>query len=353
VSSLKDNANKFDAFKSAGLKEWEAAAREELNGANPWEKLTHKGEGWSSRPYYEQQAPPITSPLLSNSGNEFLGARAWFNCPRIIVQDVEKSNQMALNFLQQGADGIFFELNENVNFNNLLEGIQLQYCSLSFLAKQDPIPTASALQAFFRKKNSDGTGLQGAFFGNTVIESDQARIFKFSGFQIPDSGNPAADIAMGFNTMITVTGQQIGAQINSIAFSVSMATDFFVELAKVRAIRIVWKKLLYERGLTDEAKLFVHAVSLPWKTNDFEPHGNMLKSTTAAMASILGGCDALTIDAEDRAQAMQQRVARNVSNILREESFFSKVADPVAGSYFVEDLTNQIAEGAWKSIQQQ
>ncbi|HWA32821.1 MAG TPA: methylmalonyl-CoA mutase family protein, partial [Cyclobacteriaceae bacterium] len=106
------------------------------------------------------------------------------------------------------------------------------------------------------------------------------------------------------------------------------------------------------RGLSIASNLFIHAASLPWKATQFEPHENMIKGTSAAMASILGGCDALTIDAEDNTQPMQLRVARNVSNILREDSFFSKVADPVAGSYYIEDLTRQISEGAWKSVQQ-
>ena len=79
----------------------------------------------------------------------------------------------------------------------------------------------------------------------------------------------------------------------------------------------------------------------------------MLKSTTAAMAGILGGCDALTIEPEDRNHAMMSRIARNVSNVLREESFFSKVADPFAGSYFIEDLSKQLTEAAWTSINSQ
>ncbi len=348
---MKEGGNKFDAFRSAGLKEWEAAAREELNGASPWEKLEHKGNGWTSKPFYGQEQSSDKSPLLPISGNEFLGPRAWFNSPRIIVHNATESNGIALTFLKEGADGIFFELDGNVDFNILLDNIELPYCSLSFLVKKNPSETAASLQTFLCNKNSAGRSLHGAFFGNTAIEWDKTNLFRFSGFEIAASGNPVTDIATGFNTMITATGKNIGAQINSIAFSVAVGTDFFVELAKLRAIRIVWRRLLEKRSLSNDSTPFIHSVSLPWMADNFEPHANMLKSTTAAMASILGGCDALTIDPENNEQPMPLRVARNVSNILREESFFSKVADPVAGSYFVEDLTRQIAEGALKSIQ--
>ncbi len=351
--SLKDVERLFDRFAPAGSKEWEAAAREELNGANPWEKLSHQGEGWSARPYYPRDEQSITSPnVLPVSTNEFLGPRTWFNCPRIVVDDSKKSNKAALTHLQEGADGILFELNDTVDFNALLEDIQLPYCALIFLAKEKPADLAASLQKFLVEKNSAGTSLQGSFFGNTTIGSGYTPAFKFSGFQIPATTNPSADIAAGFNAIINASGTYLDAQINSFALSVTIEPDFFLEIAKLRAIRKVWRRLLTTRGLPAEATIYIHAVSLPWKTNDFEPHGNMLKSTTAAMSSILGGCDALTIDA-DGDQAMLLRVARNVSNLLREESFFSKVADPVAGSYFVEDLTHQIAEGAWNSIQTQ
>ena len=71
------------------------------------------------------------------------------------------------------------------------------------------------------------------------------------------------------------------------------------------------------------------------------------------MAAILGGCDVLTVSEEDPNQPMMSRVARNVSNILREESHFSNVADPIAGSFFLEDLTNQLTESAWKRLQKE
>ena len=77
----------------------------------------------------------------------------------------------------------------------------------------------------------------------------------------------------------------------------------------------------------------------------------MLKATTASMAAILGGCDVLTVDAEDPDNATMSRAARNVSNVLREESHFSKVADPLAGSYFIDDLTRQLSENVWQLVQ--
>jgi methylmalonyl-CoA mutase len=134
--------------------------------------------------------------------------------------------------------------------------------------------------------------------------------------------------------------------------SVSIGTDFFVELAKLRALRLTWKKIVSDSS-SAEVPIFIHARSEPWLNPSYSPHGNMLKGTTAAMAAILGGCDVLSVEPEQDDQGMMSRAARNVSNLLREESYFSKVADPVAGSYFLEELTREIADEAWKKIKQQ
>ena len=77
-----------------------------------------------------------------------------------------------------------------------------------------------------------------------------------------------------------------------------------------------------------------------------------MKETYAAMAAILGGCDALTIEAEEEGNTMMNRIARNTSSILDEESFLSKVADPLAGSYYIESLTKQLAEKAWAKFKE-
>ena len=77
----------------------------------------------------------------------------------------------------------------------------------------------------------------------------------------------------------------------------------------------------------------------------------MLKATMAAMASVIGGSNALTVYAEDNGNKMMERIASNVSNILREESHFNKVADPAAGAYVIEQMVNDIAQAAWEQFQ--
>ena len=96
----------FDAFVSSTVADWERVAREELQGANPWEKLTQQGEGFTIRPYYDSTHKAKSSFSLPSSTNEFLGPRAWYNCPLVRVEDPKIGNETALRHLKQGADGI-------------------------------------------------------------------------------------------------------------------------------------------------------------------------------------------------------------------------------------------------------
>ncbi len=346
---MKENQKKFNAFKIAHLSDWEATAREELNGINPWEKLVHQRDGLRIQPYYDRKGANQPHPLLSVSENKFLGHRAWYNCPRLVVDEPGKTNQKALECLQQGADGIFFELGKEIDFKVLLKNIEWEYCSLNFLAIKNQETIASALADFVNEKKIKAEMFHGAFFCSTSPVSTRFP-FASMGFQIKTS-SPVAELIDAFRMMIASLKTNSLAPAGQIAFSMTLGNDFFLETAKLRSLRMVWNKFQVATKAKTDAPLFVHAYLPPWVDTNYGPHSNMLKSTTAAMAAILGGCDALTIEPEDSHHPMMSRVAINVSNILREESYLSKVADPFAGSYFMEDLTRTMSEDAWKSIQ--
>ncbi len=169
-----------------------------------------------------------------------------------------------------------------------------------------------------------------------------------AGFYMHSTATPAEDIDRIFESMaLAVTSGT--ARPTDFAIRVSINEDFFLSIAMLRALRLVWSQWLTAIG-QKESPLHLHVCSPAWTSQNYEPHGNMLKGTTAAISAILGGCDALTIDPGEFDSNMTVRAARNISNVLREEAHLSKVADPIAGSYFVDHLTQEIASTAWKSI---
>lgn len=347
---MQEYKNKFAAFKAANVVDWETMAREELEGSNPWEKLVHRGDGWSIQPFYDRIEGNKGSPLLPASENIFLGPRTWYSCPLVPADDPKKANETALDHLRQGADGIFFELNDEIKFDILLNGIEWQYCSLNFLAKKNQQGIGDALYHFTKEKKFAAVPLHGAFFGNGVSIPLYQGSFRFSGFQMPVSASPLKEIVDGLTLLVRTLGKDFPERASQVAFSTNVGKDFFLEIAKLRAIRVVWTRVLESTQSKIGTPVFLHAYSQPWIDAAYQPHENMLKGTTAAMAAILGGCDALTVMPEEADNRMMARVARNVSNILREESHLSKVADPVAGSYFIENLTRQLADASWESI---
>ncbi len=343
---MKTTGIKFDAFTAAGIGAWERAATEELQGANPWNKLTRETQGVSVKPFYSTETTLKSSIQLTAATNSFLGARTWYNCPSVLVKNPVDANAAALEHLRQGADGIFFVLDEPLDFHKLLKSIEWPICALHFHATNAADAIAKTLHEYLQGVKGPSTGV---FFGTPPITTLTHPSFHFAGFTIDSSTSPDA-IAGALITAHQQMGNRFRTQASNVAFRMEVGTDFFLDASRLRALRAAWERLLNATD-TKSSPLFIHAWSRAWTPEAYEPHGNMLKATTAAMASILGGCDALTIDAEDPHNATMIRAARNVAIILREESHLSKVADPLAGAYFVDALTEELTDLIWNKVQ--
>ncbi|HEY5916881.1 MAG TPA: methylmalonyl-CoA mutase family protein, partial [Chryseolinea sp.] len=103
--------------------------------------------------------------------------------------------------------------------------------------------------------------------------------------------------------------------------------------------------------LPDYTEVEINMRVEPWSDERFLPHGNMISGSVAALAAVAGGCDSLTILGEDENNMTMTRIARNVSNILREESHLNRVADPTAGAYAIENIVDRLAVAAWGEFQ--
>jgi len=140
-------------------------------------------------------------------------------------------------------------------------------------------------------------------------------------------------------------------------FVFSTGTDFFTEIAKFRAARRLWARVLESCGVASpEAGLVLHARSSGWSQSALDPHTNILRATTQAFAAIAGGCGSLHLDPFDRCTGQRgelaRRLARNTQLVLRDEANFHRVADPAGGSWYVESLTRELADRAWGLFQE-
>lgn len=151
-------------------------------------------------------------------------------------------------------------------------------------------------------------------------------------------------------------GESIDEAAAKIRFTFAAGGEFFVIIAKLRAARYGWARIVTACGGSPEAaRMVMHARTAAWEQSSLDPHTNMLRSTAGAYAAVLGGCDSLTVTPFDEVfrepDAFSRRIAQNTQHILREECLGDVVADPAGGSWFVENLTKEIADQAWKEFQ--
>jgi methylmalonyl-CoA mutase len=152
-------------------------------------------------------------------------------------------------------------------------------------------------------------------------------------------------------------GSSVAAASAQLGFRVQVASDLFMELAKLRALRLGWAKVVAAYGGDADAQSTrIHAVSSARSKTRRDPWVNMLRTTTEAFAAMVGGADAVTTRGFDAALGhsddFARRIGRNVQVILNEEAHVTQVADAAGGSYYVEVLTDQLARAAWQLLQQ-
>ncbi len=154
---------------------------------------------------------------------------------------------------------------------------------------------------------------------------------------------------------------QRGIHIDDIAphmaFSLSLGSNFFMELSKVRAARVMWSRIVKSFGGNSESqKIYIHGKTSSWTKTVYDPYVNMLRNASEAFSGAIAGVDSLDVTAFDEpireADEFSRRVSRNVQSILQDECRFTQPIDPAGGSWYIESLTYELAETAWTKFQE-
>lgn len=155
--------------------------------------------------------------------------------------------------------------------------------------------------------------------------------------------------------------QERGLSVDDLAprirFAFSVGSNFFMEIARLRAARLLWAKIVQAFGGNAEAqKMTLHARTSAWNQTLYDPHVNLLRGTTEAFSAIIGGCDSLHIAPFDEllgaSDEFSRRIARNTHTVLREETHITHTVDPAGGSWYVENLTDAVARQSWAIFQE-
>lgn len=154
-------------------------------------------------------------------------------------------------------------------------------------------------------------------------------------------------LAEGVERLATAAGPADEAQ--KLTFVFSIGSNYFFEIAKLRAARELWAQAVAAFGVTgDAARMRIHAKTALANKSLYDSYTNLLRVTTEALSAAIGGCDALTV----QAVGFADRLSKNVQLILKEEAHLSAVSDPAGGSYYIEAITEALSREAWKLLQQ-
>ena len=390
----------FDEFPPISTQQWEEIIKLDLKGADYEKKLLWKtNEGIKVKPYY--RSDDIDN---SNKGNVLPGDFPFIRGNRIEnnnweiredieVNDIEQCNKEALTALKSGANSIAFVLKnkcpDKSDFLKLVNGINIDNISFNLIGNKYASSVLKLVLDYTEKKKLNTRIMNGSVCIDPVGEltvsgnwmSDETSDFKsvkalieaakpnlplykvlaVNGAVFQESGSSVVQetgfslaIAAEYLNYLTDAGLTIDDIAPRMQFNLAVGSNYFIEIAKLRAFRLLWSKLAeaYKPKNENITKTFFHSTTGKWNMTLYDPFVNMLRATTESMSAIIGGTDSLSVTPFDNIfianNDFSNRIARNIQIILSEEAYFDRVIDPAAGSYYIENLTNSIAAEAWK-----
>ena len=390
----------FEEFPPVSTQQWMDKVTADLKGADFNRRLVWKtNEGIDVQPFYRAEDLEKLNYLSSLPG-EFPYTRGnkknnneWLVRQSIKVNNFAEANKKALTYLMKGVNSLAFVFNECTeltiaDLSVLLNDIALEAVEVNFVCKCRACKMADLFAKYVKQGNWDPKTIHASVeydpFGKFALtgkfkkgqefainkaaktitstaEFTKFRTLAVNGKNFSNSGSSivqelAYSLAQGAEYLTTLTeqGLEIDTVAKKIKFNLSISANYFLEIAKLRAGRMLWAQIVkaYEPKCDCSCKMIVHAENGSWNKTIYDPYVNALRTQTEAMSASLGGVDSMTIlpfDAiyEDSTE-FSDRIARNQQLLLKEEVNFDKIADPGAGSYYIEELTASIADQAWK-----
>ncbi len=348
----------FDEFESVSSKQWKQQIQFELKGADYNEALVwNSPEDIKVKPFYhfDEQTPPITTTDPEKS---------FSICQHIFVKDVAKSIFRAKDSVTRGAESIRFTIpDESISVEELLADfpttipmfIKLEFLSSDYIARIDSIATKNRLKVhclldpighlakegnWFSGKDNFGQMQLLSNLQNVSFLSADATLYQNAGANMVQQIAYALSHANEYLNRFPLT--------KPFVFEIAIGSNYFFEIAKLRALRELFELIAKEYG----AETSCHIFATPSKRNKtiYDYNVNLLRTTTECMSAVLGGADTIANLPYDalyhKSNEFGERISRNQLLILKDESYFDKVGNAADGSYYIENLTQQLAEKA-------
>ena len=317
------------------------------------EKIIAELKENSDRVTYKNEIEEIIFDITKEASKSFdfidfkRKSNEWKNCYKIIVTDEVKANQACLMALMHGADSLFFEINSSkTDWSKLFNGIQFEYLETRIYISDKN--ERSSFEKFIQENGILTVQLLFDPFTDNFKENERNTCL-FNGFELQQIG---ANSWQEIGILLSTFHELILKDSSDVRFNfhLGVGSNYFVEIAKIRAIK--WLSDYLCRLYKIEPEIHFSAEVGFSNKSLKDPHTNLLRQTTEAMSAISGGVSKITIRpyddlSEKGSNDFSRRMALNISNILKEESYFDFVKDPLKGSHIIEMLTEQIVLKTW------
>lgn len=388
----------FTEFPGVSTAEWMDAIVKDLKGADFNKKLVWKtSEGFNVNPFYRAEdienleitgVLPGEFPYVRGSKTK---NNNWEIRQDFRINDIEKCNHLASIAASKGADSVGVcvrNVEEYRQMEQLLKGIDLTVTGIHMLRSRNYELTLELFTQYLEKHGIGGEQVRGSIdfdplhyalqfghyygsFANNLKETvytlskygealpnmrllsvNAAALHNAGGYNIQELGY-GMNWACEYFRRLTDLGLSIDFLSPRTTLVLSTGSNYFMEIAKIRAARVLWANMVsaFKPKEDKSMEVFIHAADTTWNKSIYDPYVNMLRSTTQTMSAAIGGANSIHVSDFSSAFKMpdefSSRIARNQQIILKEESFFNRTVDPAAGSYYIENLTLNLAQQAW------
>ena len=386
----------FSDFTAPTRQEWRDKIEVDLKGADYQKKMVWRtNEGFSMEPFYRKEDVENLA-LVNALPGEFPYVRGnkaadneWYVRQDIKCDCPKAANEKALDILNKGVDSLGFSIpGEKVSaeyIETLLEGIYAECVELNFrTCQRHSLELAKLLVAYFEKKGADKTKIAGSISFDPIEKilcsgKDRSgliaqakelvevlkdfplfRAVSVNAYKLTDAGAYSYQdlgyaLAWGNEYLAAMVEAGVAPEVaaQNIKFNLGINGVYFMEIAKIRAARMLWAQIVSQYTADKEsAKMHICAVTTTYNQTLFDSYVNLLRSQTEAMSAALGGVESMVVVPFDTPYEtptdFAERIARNQQLLLKEECHFGRIVDVAGGSYFIETLTKSLAEQAWK-----
>ena len=388
------NEKLFDMFSPTSTEDWVAKINVDLKGADFNKKLVWRtNEGFEVQPFYRRDDLKEI-PHMGTLPGQFPYVRGtrdnndWLIRQQIQGNTPEELNKEALHVIDRGVDSIGVHLSKDVTYSDMetiFNDIDLKKVEVNIsccmgkaveVAKLfvEYLTARGAVEDFrgsidfnpFKRLLKHGLPFPKDLKAEAIALYDvvkpvkNLRCFAVDSFMLNNAGayitqelGYALSWGAEWMTLLTEAGLTPCEASSRIKFNMGISSNYFMELAKFRAARMLWAEIVKAYGAEDECcKMMVHAVTSQFNQTIYDAHVNLLRSQTETMSAALAGVDSIETLPFDlqykKPDEFSERIARNQQLLLREESHLNKVVDPAGGSYYIEHLTASIAKVAWE-----